>query len=156
MGLGSFRTPSEAGGGCAWRAGTWGGGCPVAKEQGQAGAVGESAEGRGDPADLVPGRLIICAVIEQSRLNGPGAAEAPVGGGHFLDHAELDAIEGAEAVHVVLQHSLEVLVRLAGHNDALGEQAMAHGVICGTAFALGRCRSPGAGAVSPRRKYSSH
>ena len=55
-------------------------------------------------------------------------AQAPEGGGHFLDDAELDVVEGAEAVDVLSEEGVEVPAGLVGQNDALGEKAVADGV----------------------------
>ncbi len=67
-------------------------------------------------------------LIEQGGFDGPGAALAPVGGAHFLDHAEFDLVGRLEAVDVLLEENQEVLARFVVQNDTLGAQAVTDSV----------------------------
>ena len=96
--------------------------------QGQGRRGGNGVEGDNHafhhPAVGLEGHLL----IEQAGFERPGAALAPVRSAHFLDHAELDFIGGAEAVDVLLQEKQEVLARFAFHDHTLGAQAMTDSV----------------------------
>ena len=123
----------------------------VAMEEIQLGGGGQLGERAGDAGGLVlAGRLVLEGLLHQAILDGPGAAHAPVRGGHFLDHTELDAIEGAEAVGVLGHEVVERLAGFVGQNDAAGQETMAHGVGGRAVLAVGGDRSAGAGAVGPR------
>jgi hypothetical protein len=67
-------------------------------------------------------------VFVKTGFDGPGAAQAPEGGDHFLDDAELDVVDGAVALDVLVEEDVEVLAALVGQDDAVGEQAVADGV----------------------------
>jgi len=55
--------------------------------------------------------LIADGLCPSSDLDGPGAAHAPIGGHHFLDHGELDAIGRGETLLMLVtsssKHSLD-------------------------------------------------
>jgi hypothetical protein len=63
-------------------------------EQVELGGGGQLGEGGGEARHLVAGGLIAGGLIHQAILDGPGATRAPIGGYHFLDHGEPDAIGG--------------------------------------------------------------
>ena len=121
----------------------------VAVHEAEGGSGGEICEGVGQAIERVAGRLGGGFIFEQTGFDGPGAAEAPVGGDHLLDHAELHAIGGLEAIEVVFQDGLEALGRFVVHDDLAGEQAMAEGVLRRTPFALGGDGTDGASAIGP-------
>ena len=128
----------------------------IAMEEGEFGGGGEPGEGGGDAAELVGGVLGVDGVVEEAGFDGPGAAHAPVGGGHFLDHAELDPVGGGEAVEVVREQSLERLARFVAEDYAIGEQAVADGILAGDfALAFGGDRASGFGSIGSGRKNSS-
>jgi hypothetical protein len=81
----------------------------VAVEQGQFGRGGELAERGRHPRSGVTAGLGIESVGKELVLHGPGAAHAPVGGGHFLDHGLLDAIDRAESLEVLGEELLKAL-----------------------------------------------
>jgi hypothetical protein len=78
-----------------------------------------------------------------------------VGGDHFLHHEELHAIGGLEAVEVVIHGRLETFGRFILHNDLLGEEAMAGGILRRTPLALGGEGTDGTSAIGPGRKNAS-
>jgi hypothetical protein len=88
----------------------------------------------------------------EAGFDGPGAAHAPEGGGHFLDDAEFDVVGGAVAVDVLGHEDVEVLAGLGAQDDALGEKAVADGVE-GRRLLSGGCGgAAGAGTVGAGRK----
>ena len=46
--------------------------------------------------------------VEQTGLEGPGAAEAPGGGDHFFDDVHFDIVGGLEAVDVLVEVGLKI------------------------------------------------
>lgn len=106
------------------------------------GGVGEGGEGGGDAGDLAAGLGGFHALVHEAGLDGPGAAKAPESGGHFLDHAEFDAIGGAESPDVLGNHPIEVRGGLIGEDHLFGEQAVAEGVEGGALFARDGFGSP--------------
>jgi hypothetical protein len=90
----------------------------------------------------------------EAGFDGPGAAHAPEGGGHFLDDAEFDVVGGAVAVDVLGQEDVEVLAGLVGQDDALGEKAVADGVEGRSLFSGGCNGALRAGAVGAGGKNS--
>ena len=122
----------------------------VAMQEGELGRGGQVTESLGDAGEFVGGVELLDAVIEKPGLDGPGAAHAPIGGGHFLDHAEFDSIAGSEALDVLGQEVFKALPGFVAENDAIGEQAVAGGVGGGAAPAFRgggsqRFRAVGAG-----------
>ena len=101
----------------------------VAMEEGELGGGGEGGEGGGEAAELV-GVLVLAgeAVFEEAAFDGPEAAHAPVGGGHFLDHAEFDAVDGFETLEVSGDQGVELGAGLGAHEDRIGEEAVAEGI----------------------------
>jgi len=97
----------------------------VAVNQGEFRGRGEFAERGRDTGDIVAGRFGGKTFLEKAVLDGPEAAQAPVGGGHFLDHAELDAIQGAEMFDVLREEILEGLAGFALEDHAIGQEAVA-------------------------------
>ncbi|MGA3235243.1 MAG: hypothetical protein ABSG03_02985 [Bryobacteraceae bacterium] len=93
--------------------------------------------------------------IEHAGFDGPGAALAPAGGGHFLDHAELDIAGGPEAVDVLLEEHRETRARFVVHNAIFGAQAVTDGVLRRVELSRGCGRPFGEGAVGSGRSNSS-
>ena len=122
----------------------------VAMEEVKPGSGSQGAEGVGHGGDGIAGRLLGDGLVEGAGFHGPDAAEAPGGGAHFLDQAELDAVAGDEAAQVVGHGFGEALGGLAIEQDASGEQAMADGVLGGALFPFGGDGALGAGAVGAR------
>jgi hypothetical protein len=85
--------------------------------------------------------------IEHAGFDGPSAALAPAGGGHFLDQAELDFIDGTEVVDMLLQEILEILALFVFKDDAVGAEAVNDRVFRGTELAGRRGRPFREGAV---------
>ena len=77
-------------------------------------------------------------------------------GNHLLDEADLHAIGGLEAIEVVVHDRRETFGRFILHDDLVGEQAMAGGILRRTPLALGGNRTEGASAVGPGRKNASN
>jgi hypothetical protein len=88
--------------------------------------------------------------IEHTGFDGPGAALAPAGGGHLLDHALLDFVGGAEAVGVLLEESEEMLARFVVEDETGGAEAVRDGVLRGAELSRRSGRAFGEGAVSFR------
>ena len=114
----------------------------VAMEEGEVGGGGEAGEGGGEAAELVVVLVLAGeAVFEEAAFDGPEAAHAPVGGGHFLDHPELDAVDGVEVLEVRGDQGVELGAGFAAHDDTIGEEAVAHGIRRRTALPLRGFRS---------------
>lgn len=64
----------------------------VAVEEAELGSGRELAERGGHAGDLTFLGAIFHAAFEEAVFDGPGAAQSPIGGGHFLDHAEFDIV----------------------------------------------------------------
>jgi hypothetical protein len=113
---------------------------------------GSDCEGIGETGRLVgiggPGGN---RVIRDTGLDCPQAALAPNGGEHLLDHAELDAVGGTEALDEVGEEGIEILARFALQEKALGQQAAADGIPRRTALFGRSDRPPGAGSIGSRR-----
>ncbi len=67
--------------------------------------------------------------LDEAILDGPGAAHAPIGGGHLLDETELDVIDGAEALEVEAEELFERCRTFVRQEDRLRQQAVALGVL---------------------------
>ena len=106
---------------------------------GDAGAVVGGWVGNPDPA----------GVGEDLGFHGPGAAHAPVGGDHFLDHGLLDAIGGGEAIEVLREEKFEAILRLAGENHAVGEKTVNDGILGRATLAFGSYGAAGKTSVKP-------
>jgi hypothetical protein len=94
-------------------------------EQVQPGGGGQFGEGVGDALGLVSGGLMADGLFHQAILDGPGAAHAPVGGDQFLDHSELDAIGGGEALDMLGHEVVKTLVGFVFQNKTLGQETVA-------------------------------
>ncbi len=119
----------------------------VTMEQVQLRRGSELAVGGSEAAEVISFGFAGHGAGEEAILDGPGATEAPVGGGHFLDHAELDAVEGAKTGAVLIDQAVEGVADLAGEDDGLGEEAVAEGIEGRLALAFGGNGATGAGAV---------
>jgi hypothetical protein len=75
----------------------------VTVEKSQVGSGGQAGEGSGDAFGGIGGVVFLDTGGEEAGLDEPGSAEAPVGGGHFLDHSELHAVGGGQAVQMLGQ-----------------------------------------------------
>jgi hypothetical protein len=126
----------------------------IAMQEGEVGCGGQVGESAGNAADCVAGLAGVDGVVVEAGFDGPDAAHAPEGGGHFLDDAELDVVGGAVAVDVLGHEDVEVLARLVGQNDALGEKAVADGVEGRSLFSRGRGGALRAGTVGAGGKDS--
>ena len=124
----------------------------VAVEEGELGGGGLLFEGSGDAGYVVAGGLGGEGIGKQGILNGPGAAETPIGGGHLLDHAELDAVGGIKALDVLREQFGEGFPGFTGKHDAIGEQSVTNGVERRAAPTLGRLWSAGEEAVRTGRE----
>jgi hypothetical protein len=127
----------------------------VTVEQVELGGGGQVGEGVGDALGLVAGGLIADGLFHQAILDGPGAAHAPIGGNHFLDHGELDAIGGGETLLMLGDELVEALTRFVFQDNALGQETVAEGVGGGAFFPLRGDGASGAGSVGSRRVDSS-
>ena len=93
------------------------------------------------------GGLVGHGGIEVAVFDGPGAAEAPVGGDHFLDEADFDGVQGAEALGVGEEEFAEGFGWFLFEDDDSGKEAVAAGVLRGAGFAAGGFGASGLGAV---------
>jgi len=128
----------------------------VAVEEGEAGVGGGVGEGLGQAIQGVAGGLAGGIVLEEAGFDGPGAAQAPGSGGHFLDDTDLDTILGRETVEVLGGEGIEALAAFLLENDAAGEQAMAQGVAGRGELAFGCSGTARAEAVGTGGKDTSH
>ena len=90
------------------------------------------AEGGGDAAEIRSASargLGIQGSGEEFVLDSPDTAEAPVGRGHFLNHAALDTVGGSEALEVLGAEGVKALGRFSGEHDGVGEEAVLEGVL---------------------------
>ena len=92
----------------------------IAMQEAELGCGGEVGESAGNAGDLVVGLVGGHGVFVETGFDGPGAAQAPEGGDHFLDDAELDVVDGAVALDVLVEEDVEVLAALVGQDDAVG------------------------------------
>ena len=90
----------------------------VTVQEGELGAGSEVGEGGGDTRDFVAAGLLGEGVIEEAGFDGPGAAEAPVGGDHLLDDAEFDLISRFEPLDVMGGEVVEAGAGLVGEHEA--------------------------------------
>jgi len=127
----------------------------VAVHEAECGGGGEGGEGSGDAADGVGGEVGVDRIVEEAGFDGPAAALAPEGGGHFLDEGHLDIVSRLEAFDVLSHDGLKGVGGFGLKDDAAREESVAAGVLSGTLLALWSFRSTGAGAVGPGSKSSS-
>jgi hypothetical protein len=119
----------------------------VSVEKAELGSGGQVGKGGGHAGEPVFLGAAFHAVFQEAGFDGPGAAEAPIGGGHLLDHADFDVIDGAKAAEVQVEQRLEILLGFALHDYAPGEEAMAHGVAGRVGLTLRGLGAARAGAV---------
>ncbi len=119
----------------------------VTVDQGKGWGLGESGEGVGHAVEAVGGGLGGDLLLQHSGFEGPGAAQTPVGRGHLLDHPQLEAVGGLEAIEIVAHEAFETLGGLVVEEEALGEEAVAGGVAGGTLFSFRGDRAMGESAV---------
>lgn len=74
----------------------------VTVDEVELGAGGEGLESAGEAGGFIAGRLSGEGVVEDLFFEGPNAAEAPTGGGHFIEEALLDGAGGSEAGDVLI------------------------------------------------------
>jgi len=117
----------------------------VAVQKGELRGGGEIGIGAGDAGQFAGFGALLHAGGEKLRLDRPGAAETPVGGGHFLDHAEFDFVDRGEALEVEVQQLLEGFAGFAADDHAVGKQTMTDRIAGGAGLAF-----PGDGASRPR------
>lgn len=128
----------------------------VTVHEAEGGFGGEIREGIGYAIQRIAGGLGGGFIFEQPGFEGPGAAETPVGSDHLLDHGELHAIGGLEAIEVLGEDRLETLRRFIAHDDLASEQAVAGGILRRPPLAPGGDRTGGASPIAPRSKNASH
>jgi hypothetical protein len=119
----------------------------VAVEEGEFGLGSEFAESGIHAGELAAGGLLLHGVFEHFGFESPGATEAPVGGCEFLDEAELEIVDGVEALDEDVPEGLEVAGALVADEDLFGEKAVAHGIGGGAGFAFGGDGPGGSGGV---------
>src|ERR1039458_2085563 len=81
--------------------------CLVTVHEAEGGFGGEIIEGASEAIERIGGLLGGGFIFEEPGFHGQGAAEAPVGSDHILDHAELHAIGGLEAIEGVIYDRLK-------------------------------------------------
>ena len=94
-------------------------------------------------------------LFHEAILDGPSAAHAPIGSGHFLDHAELDAVGGSETLGMLGYEVIKTRTRFVFQNHAPSQEGVANGVSGRAFLPLGGDRSSGAGRVGTGRVASS-
>jgi hypothetical protein len=113
----------------------------VAVEQFELVGIGEGAEGVGELGQRIASGSGSDRLVHPGFFDGPGAMQAPVAGGHVLDHGELDAIEVAEALEVLVDEAVEVFGAFGADDHVFRKEAMAHGVQGGAGFSFGGDRA---------------
>ncbi len=113
----------------------------VTVHEAERGFGGQVDEGIGDAIQSVAGRLSGSFIFEHAGFESPGAAETPVGSDHFLDHAELHAIGGLQAIEVIAEDGLETLGRFVAHDDLACKQSVADGILRRNSLALSSDRT---------------
>jgi hypothetical protein len=126
----------------------------ISMEEAELGCGGQVGESAGNAAEFVAGLVGGHGVIVETGFDGPGAAQTPEGGDHFLDDAELDVVDGAVALDVLVEEDFEVLAAFVGQDDAVGEKAVADGVEGRSLFSRGCGGAAGAGTVGAGRENS--
>jgi hypothetical protein len=120
----------------------------ITMHQREGGGFRQALKGGGDASDGGSGRVGSGGGFsEQMGLDGPGAAGAPPGGDHFLDQAELEAIDGLETLDVMSEDGLKGFRRFVVEDQAAGQEAVAQGILGGCEFARSGDRTLGAGTV---------
>ena len=108
---------------------------------------GERFEGGGETIEGIGGGTGRGGPVEHIGFDGPEAARTPEGGDHVFDESDLDIVLGEEAAEIGLEFLAETLLGFPGHDDALGEDAVADGVLGGAEFTLGGFGPAGEAAV---------
>ena len=103
--------------------------------------------GCGEAGGFVAGGLIIDGLGEAGFFDRPGAAETPIAGGHFLDEAGLEVIDGAEAVQETLKEAVNGLLIFGWEDDTLSQESVAESILGGAATALGADGAAGQAAI---------
>src|SRR5205814_491158 len=93
--------------------------------------------------------------VEQCLLDGGGAAKPPISASQLFDHAEFDAVAGADFLDIFVEDDEEVFAALAFEDHAIGEEAVADGVLGGAAFTGRSLWSPGKGTIASGCFFSS-
>jgi hypothetical protein len=119
----------------------------VAVEEGKFGRGSEFSEGGVHAGELAAGGLLLHGAFEHFGFEGPGAAEAPVGGCELFDEAVFEIVDGGEALEEDVAEGFEVLGGLVADEDLFGEQAMADGIGGSAGLAFGGDGSGGSGRV---------
>jgi len=94
-------------------------------ERGVGGAVvGKGEGGLEDGGKLAAeGLLLVLLMVEEDVFEGDGAAEAPLGEGHFLDAEVFGEVEGLEAMDEGAEEFLEAFGRFAVEGDGGGRES---------------------------------
>ena len=111
----------------------------------------EFGEGSGDAGEFGAFGLSGGGRFEEVISDGPVAADAPISRGHLFDHAHLDVIEGAEAIHMEIEQILKGLAGFVAEDGAVGQTAAAEGAVR-TGFAFRGLGSAGQSAVGAVRE----
>ena len=97
----------------------------VTMEEIELGMGGKLAEGLGHAADFGGAGLFAHGGGEHLGFHGPGAAEAPETGGHFLEHAEFEVIDRGEALDEEVAEGAEGFGIFLADEDGFGEESVA-------------------------------
>ena len=108
-----------------------------------------SEKGAGDAGQFAGFGALLHAGGEKLRLDRPGAAETPVGGGHLLDHAEFDFVDRGEALQMEVQQLLEGFAGLVADDHAVGKQSVTDCIAGGAGLAFLGDRASRPGTVEP-------
>ena len=119
----------------------------VAVEKAELGSGGQFAKCGGHAGEFAFFGPVFHTACKQAVFDGPGTAQAPVGGGHFLDHAEFDIIDRAEAVQMEIEQGLEGFAGFTAKDDAPGEETMTGRISGGTGLALIGLGAAGPGSI---------
>lgn len=130
----------------------------VAMHEGDAARFSQSFEGIGHAVDLGDSGVVAGLgpglegdlAFDQAGFERPGAAQAPVRGDHFLDEAELYAIDWLKTVQVLAHKNVKCFARLIFQDHATREQSMIQSVLRRALLSFGRYRAAGAGSVGFR------
>ena len=119
----------------------------IALQDFEALGVGEGGEAVGDLLHVVGFGVGGHSLVHPALFDGPAAAEAPVRGSQFLDHAELDAVKIAEAVQVFVDEKVKMLLGFGADDDIAGEEAVAKRVHGRAGLTFGGFGAVGEGAI---------
>jgi hypothetical protein len=119
----------------------------VAVEKVEAVVGSEVGEGGHQPVGVAGSLLGGHGGIEVAVFDGPGAADAPEVGDHFVDHIGFDIIERAEAAGVLVAEFVECLIGFVLEDDDSGEETVPGGVPGRAGLALGSFGASGQGSV---------